>query len=72
MESIMPSLVLLPKSTALVLIYLQKGITRFPVEPRPSSEVVENATALANRFRELDAPVFVVRVAFPAGAAVDR
>jgi len=65
----MPSLTLFPKSTALVLIDLQKGITSFPVEPHPSAVVVENATLLANQFRDLNAPVFLVRVAFPAGPA---
>ncbi len=65
----MTSLRLFPKSTALVLIDLQKGITSFPVEPRPSSQVIENAAALASRFREFAAPVFLVRVAFPTGAA---
>jgi nicotinamidase-related amidase len=65
----MPSLTLFPKSTALVLIDLQKGITSFPVEPHPSAVVVENATLLANQFRELNAPVFLARVAFPAGPA---
>jgi nicotinamidase-related amidase len=69
METIMPSLTLFPKSTALVLIDLQKGITSFPVEPHPFAVVVENATLLANQFRELNAPVFLVRVAFPAGPA---
>jgi nicotinamidase-related amidase len=69
METIMPSLTLFPKSTALVLIDLQKGITSFPVEPHPTAVVVENATLLANQFRELNAPVFLVRVAFPAGPA---
>jgi nicotinamidase-related amidase len=65
----MTSLRLFPKSTALVLIDLQKGITSFPIEPRPSSQVIENAAALASRFREFAAPVFLVRVAFPTGAA---
>jgi nicotinamidase-related amidase len=69
METIMPSLTLFPKSTALVLIDLQKGITSFPVEPHPTAVVVENATLLANQCRELTAPVFLVRVAFPAGPA---
>jgi nicotinamidase-related amidase len=55
------------KSSALVLIDLQKGITSFPIAPRASTEVVRNATSLANRFREIGAPVFLVRVAFPTG-----
>jgi nicotinamidase-related amidase len=65
----MQSFTLPPKSTALVLIDLQKGITGFSVEPRSSTEVVHNATNLANRFRDLGAPVFLVRVAFPTGEA---
>jgi nicotinamidase-related amidase len=67
MESIMPSLTLFPKSTALVLIDLQKGITSFL--PHSSDVVVENASVLVNQFRELNAPVFLVRVAFPSGPA---
>jgi hypothetical protein len=61
METIMPSLTLFPKSTALVLIDLQKGITSFPVEPHPTAAVLENASLLANQFRDLNAPVFLVR-----------
>ena len=67
MESIMPSLTLFPKSTALVLIDLQKGITSLPAEPHSTEVVVENASLLANQFRDLNAPVFLVRVAFPSG-----
>jgi nicotinamidase-related amidase len=67
MESTMPSLTLFPKSTALVLIDLQKGITSFL--PHSSDVVVENASVLVNQFRELNAPVFLVRVAFPSGPA---
>ena len=63
----MPSLTLFPKSTALVLIDLQKGITSFL--PHSSDVVVENASVLVNQFRELNAPVFLVRVAFPSGPA---
>src|SRR5258708_39974241 len=67
MESIMPSLRLFPKSTALVLIDLQKGITSFQVEPHPTEAVLENAALLANEFRGLNAPVFLIRAAFPSG-----
>ena len=35
----MPSLTLFPKSTALVLIDLQKGITSFSFEPHPAEVV---------------------------------
>lgn len=65
----MQSFALLPKSTALVLIDLQKGITSFSVEPRSRAEVIVNATNLAKRFRDLGTPVFLVRVAFPSGEA---
>jgi nicotinamidase-related amidase len=67
MENIMPLLTLFPKSTALVLIDLQKGITG--LLPDSSDVVLKNASRLADRFRELNAPVFLVRVAFPAGPA---
>jgi nicotinamidase-related amidase len=65
----MQSLTLPPKSTALVLIDLQKGITSFPTEPHSSAEIVRNAKNLAERFRNLSAAVFLVRVAFPIGEA---
>lgn len=53
-----------PATTALILIDLQKGIVANPVGPRPGSEVVGNASRLADRFRSLGSPVFLVRVAF--------
>jgi len=63
----MQMLTLPPKSSALVLIDLQRGTTNFPVAPHTGTEVVRNATSLANRFREIGAPVFLVRAAFPTG-----
>ncbi|HET9373680.1 MAG TPA: isochorismatase family protein [Chthoniobacterales bacterium] len=63
----MPSLTLFPKSTALVLIDLQKGITG--LLPDSSDVVLKNASRLADRFPELNAPVCLVRVAFSAGPA---
>jgi|SRR6516165_1419336 nicotinamidase-related amidase len=65
----MASFSLVPNSTALVLIDLQKGITSFPIEPRPSGELLHNAGTLADRFRQLGAPVFPVHLAFPTGEA---
>jgi nicotinamidase-related amidase len=53
-----------PKTTALVLIDLQRGIVGSPTEPHPASQVVANAAQLANRFRELGAPVVLVHVGF--------
>ena len=45
-----------PKTTALVLIDLQKGILPFAGGPHTAQQVLDNATELANRFRELGAP----------------
>lgn len=51
-------------STALVLIDLQSGIVRLPLEPRSGDEVVTVAKRLAQRFRQAGARVIVVNVAF--------
>lgn len=51
-----------PKTTALVLIDLQKGILPFAGGPHSAQQVLDNATDLAARFRQLDAPVVMVRV----------
>ena len=53
--------------TALVLIDLQNGIARQPVEPHSSAEVLSNAAVLAHAFRAMSAPVVLVRVAFSFG-----
>ena len=58
-----------PKKTALVLIDLQNGIVSMPLAPRSGAEVVENAKALAARFREAGAPVFLVHVGWAADGA---
>ena len=50
------------KSTALVLIDLQKGILSRPLAPHTGCAVVETSTRLAERFRSAGAPVFLVRV----------
>ena len=68
----MPPFTLFPKSTALVLIDLQKGIIGLPLEPRSGRDVVASAGALASQFRALGAPVFLARVAFPVGPAALR
>lgn len=44
-----------PKTTALVLIDLQKGILPFAGGPHTAQQVLDNATELANRFRKLSA-----------------
>ncbi|HUY70362.1 MAG TPA: hydrolase [Candidatus Baltobacteraceae bacterium] len=51
------------KTTALVVIDLQKGIVaRGDTKPHPTSEVVGNAVKLADAFRKDGMPVFLVRV----------
>lgn len=55
-----------PRSTALVLIDLQKGIGPFAAGPHTADEVYERAGRLAARFRELGAPVVLVRVGWSA------
>ncbi|MGA7781847.1 MAG: hydrolase [Paraburkholderia sp.] len=51
-----------PQTTALVLIDLQQGILGFAKAPRPADAVVSVSATLAKRFREIDAPVVLVRV----------
>ena len=53
-----------PKTTALVLIDLQKGIARDGLAPHSAADVVARATALAERFRAAGAPVVLVHVGF--------
>ena len=51
-----------PKTTALVLIDLQQGILPYGKAPRTADAVLTAAAALAKRFREVGAPVVLVRV----------
>jgi len=53
-----------PKRSAFVVIDLQKGILGMPVQPRPATQVLETARALAGRFRAAGATVVLVNVAF--------
>jgi nicotinamidase-related amidase len=55
-----------PRTTALVLIDLQKGIGPFAAGPHSANEVYQRAGRLAARFRELGAPVALVRVGWSA------
>ena len=55
---------LVAKSSALILIDLQKGIVGLPLQPRSGAEVVSAATGLAQRFRDAGAPVVIVNVGF--------
>src|ERR1700689_626933 len=51
-----------PKTTALVLIDLQQGILGFAKAPRTAEPVLSASAKLAKRFREIGAPVVLVRV----------
>ncbi|QCR35955.1 hydrolase [Nissabacter sp. SGAir0207] len=62
-------LTLRPTTTALVLIDLQQGILPFAGGPHTAQQVVDNSARLAARFRELGAPVFLVRVGWSADYA---
>jgi len=54
-----------PKTTALVLIDLQRGIVARPCEPRSGADVVRNAVRLAQAARERGVLVVLVHVSFP-------
>ena len=58
----MSDLNLNPKTTALVLIDLQKGILGRPTAPHSVDRLVGHAVALANRCRTLNIPVVLVTV----------
>jgi nicotinamidase-related amidase len=62
----MPDLSLDPKTTALILIDLQKGITGRSTAPHTAPEVISNAVRMAERCRAAGATVILVRVAFAA------
>jgi len=55
-----------PRSTALVLIDLQKGIAPYAGGPHSAADVCARAGALAARFRALGSPVVLVRVGWSA------
>lgn len=50
--------------TALVVIDLQKGVVGRQTAPHASDMVVKNTAAIAEAFRAIGMPVFLVRVAF--------
>jgi nicotinamidase-related amidase len=62
----MTDLSLDPKTTALVLIDLQNGITSRATAPHSSADVVSRAVQLADAFRARGATIVLVRVAFAA------
>jgi nicotinamidase-related amidase len=53
-----------PSSTALILIDLQNGIVAMPLAPRPGTEVVSEARALAMDFRAAGGTVVLVNVSW--------
>jgi len=53
-----------PRTTALVLIDLQKGIIARPVAPHSGPDVLKTSMELADRFRSAGAPVILVNVAW--------
>ena len=57
------------KSTALVLIDLQKGVLSMPVQPHAPDAVYTRSMALAQRFRSAGALVVRVRVSFASDLA---
>ncbi len=67
----MDTLSLDPRTTALVVIDLQKGIVARDTVPHSSRDVVARAARLAERFREAKATVALVHVAYSA-AGRDR
>jgi len=58
----MSELTLDPRTTALVVIDLQRGIVATPTVPHASTDVVANASRLARHFRAQQALVVLVRV----------
>jgi nicotinamidase-related amidase len=52
------------KTTALVLIDLQKGITGHELKPYPADQVAKVGSTLADTFRKAGAPVVLVNVGF--------
>jgi nicotinamidase-related amidase len=58
-----------PKTTALVVIDLQKGILGRELHPRPAAQVVASAGDVATKFRAAGAPVIWVTVNWAADYA---
>ena len=58
-----------PKTTALVLIDLQRGIVARDTKPYSAPQVIECAARLTKRFREAGALVVLVHVAFASDFA---
>jgi nicotinamidase-related amidase len=65
----MMSLKLDPRTTALVVIDLQKGIVQRPLVPRSASQVVEKAAELGRHFGKVGGTIVLVHVSFSDNAA---
>ena len=63
------SLELEPRTTALVLIDLQKGIAGRQLEPHSGSDVVTKSAAIARRLAEAGGTIALVHVGFSKGGA---
>ncbi len=58
-----------PKSTALVLIDLQKGVLAMPLAPHGAAEVIDNSARLGASLSHAGGVVAPVHVAFSPGGA---
>jgi nicotinamidase-related amidase len=63
------SLSLDPRTTALVLIDLQKGILSRPLSPYGAPQIIERSVRLGQRIRDAGGLVVLVNVAFASGFA---
>jgi len=63
------SLTLDPRTTALVLIDLQKGIVARELTPYSAAKVLESAVRVGQRFNDLEGLIVPVHVAFSADGA---
>ena len=58
-----------PRSTALVLIDLQKGLLELPLAPHPAPQILATSRRLATAIASAGGLVVLVRVDFGAGLA---
>jgi len=55
------------RSTALILVDIQKGLVGMPFAPLSADHLIASAEVLAAHFRGKNAPVVLVHMAFPSG-----
>ena len=60
-----------PRTTALILVDVQKGVLAQPLAPYGAAQIVQNAARLGLHFDEVGALVVLVHVAFSSNA-IDR